>query len=210
MHVKIHFSLFPQCSKALQNFLSTVKYCFYCILTTQGNKLSTSLILCTHFSLSTDRYLLSLKHWKKKKVQHLNVASCYILFNIRLVWLALVQHFCGNKWATETLSSFGWIHSEVHHVISFFSFFSVFFHSLERNVFVLLFDSCTSVALSVHTLCLLFCGFSSLMYSIHGLYVWVAVAGGGCLVWWALLPACLCEPLSLPCVCQCVLHDWTI
>lgn len=49
-------------------------------------------------------------------------------------------------------------------------------------------------------MCLLLGGFSSLKYSIQGLCVWVVVKGGGLGVM-GVIPACLREPLFLPCVC---------
>lgn len=113
--------------------------------------------------------------------------------NIKLIWLNLLKS-----------PSFHLFFCKIILYIYFF-FHAFLANSSCRSLicFVCVFDSLC--AYSQWPLCLLFGGFPSLMYSMHGLYVLVVVAvGGGVWVWRVLLTACLCEPFCLPCVRQCV------
>lgn len=140
-------------------------------------------------------------------VQHLNFGLCYTLFFI--VCFCFHWHFFSMSVGTKGPRNIKLIWLNLLKSPSFHFFYVKFFYIC----FVYVFDSVC--AYSQWPLCLLFGGFPSLMYSIRGL---ICVGGGGggggggwvWWVWWVLLTACLCEPFCLPCVRQCVLHDWII
>lgn len=110
--------------------------------------------------------------------------------NIKLIWLNLLKS-----------PSFHFFFYKI--LLYIFFFFHAFLANSSCSLicFVCVFDSLC--AYSQWPLCLLFGGFPSLMYSMRGLCVSVAVGGGGW-AWRVLLTACLCEPFCLPCVRQCV------